>query len=184
MKRFYYISENLDELSGIERELEAKGISRPQIHVLSENDADVENHHLNEVEAIMKKDVVRSMQVGALIGAVGSSIILAVAYLSGVTVVAGWIPFVFLAVVVLGFCTWEGGFFGIQVPNEQFKQFRRALKNGQHIFFVDTSSSQEEVLERVMRSHPRLQVAGMGKGMPGWWVCAQNSWKKFIHSMP
>lgn len=184
MKRFYYISENLAELSEIERELEAKGISRPQIHVLSERDADVEQHHLHEVEAVMKKDVVRSMQVGALIGAVGSIIILAVAYLSGVTAVAGWIPFVFLAVVVLGFCTWEGGFFGIQEPNEQFKQFRRALQNGYHIFFVDTATNQEEVLEQVMRTYPHLQVAGMGKGMPSWVVCAQNSWKKFIHSMP
>ena len=184
MKRFYYITENLAELSDIERELEAKGISRPQIHVLSEQDADVEQHHLHEVEAVMKKDVVRSMQVGALIGVAGSTTILAVAYLSGVTAVAGWVPFVFLAVAVLGFCTWEGGFFGIQEPHEQFKQFRQALQDGCHIFFVDTTTSQEEVLEQVMQTHPGLQVAGMGKGVPGWLISVQNSWKRFIHSMP
>ena len=58
MQRHYYISDNLDELESVEHELEASGISVEQIHVLSENEAAVEDHHLPEVVSFMKKDVV------------------------------------------------------------------------------------------------------------------------------
>ena len=65
MKRYYYISDDLNDLESIERELEDKGFSTPQIHVLSENDAEVEKHHLHAIEAVLKQDVVHSTELGA-----------------------------------------------------------------------------------------------------------------------
>ena len=41
MKRHYYISSDLDDLELIERDLEEAGVSTPQIHVLSDDDARV-----------------------------------------------------------------------------------------------------------------------------------------------
>ncbi|AGH46335.1 hypothetical protein C427_4230 [Paraglaciecola psychrophila 170] len=41
----------------------------------------------------------------------------------------GGYTFGFLAVIVLGFCTWEGGLVGIQIPNYQFKRFQALLKS-------------------------------------------------------
>jgi cation transport regulator ChaC len=49
MNRHYYISDNLNDLETVENELEASGINSEQIHVLSEKVADVEQHHLHEV---------------------------------------------------------------------------------------------------------------------------------------
>jgi hypothetical protein len=185
MKRHYYISENLDDLEDLESELEANGIPTPQIHVLSEKDAEVESYRLNEVEAVMKKDVIQSTERGALVGLVVAVFILAVAYFTGLTeTAAGWVPFIFLAVVALGFCTWEGGFFGIQKPHEQVKRFRKALSEGKHVFFVDAQADQESVLEQVVQGHPQLQVAGMGKAAPAWVVNTHNNWRKFIKAMP
>jgi hypothetical protein len=60
MERHYYLSDDLDDLEAVENELEAAGISTPQIHVLSENDSEVENHHLHEVDSFTKSDVVHS----------------------------------------------------------------------------------------------------------------------------
>ena len=57
MERHYYLSDDLDDLEAIETELEDAGISTPQIHVLSENDADVETHHLHEVDSFSKSDI-------------------------------------------------------------------------------------------------------------------------------
>ena len=109
MKRHFYISENLDDLEAIEHELEDSGVETPQIHVLSQNDAGVKNHHLHEIEAVLKKDVVHSMEIGAVAGLVGAALVLFVAYaLAWTESAAGWTPFIFLAIVVLGFCTWEG----------------------------------------------------------------------------
>lgn len=185
MKRHFYISDDLDDLQALEQELENQGVAIPQIHVLSQNDADVENHQLHEVEAVLKKDVVHSMELGAVVGCIAAVLVLALAYFAGWTeTAAGWIPFIFLAIVVLGFCTWEGGLFGIQEPHHQFKQFQEALKEGKHVFFVDVTESQEAVLGQVVNAHPRLLAAGEGESTPEWVIEWQKNWNGFIKSMP
>lgn len=185
MKRHFYISDDLDELELIERELENSGLETIQIHVLSQNDADVEHHHLPQVEAVLRKDVVHSMEWGAVIGAIAAALVLAVAYFAGWTEsAAGWIPFIFLAVVVLGFCTWEGGLFGIQEPHYQFKKFQQALNEGKHVFFVDVNKQQEAVLESIMGKHPKLQDAGEGESSPEWLMEWRKNWNGFIKTMP
>ena len=53
MKRHYFISDNLDDLDRIEVELERRGVNKPQIHVLSRDDAGVDTHkHLHNIEAV------------------------------------------------------------------------------------------------------------------------------------
>lgn len=180
MNRHYYISDDLDELETVEHELEAKGISTEQIHVLSENEAAVEQHHLPEVASFMKQDVVHSGEIGAVIGVVLAALLLGIAYGMGWTeTAAGWIPFAFLAVIILGFCTWEGGFFGIQEPNAHFRRFKRLLKHGKHVFFVDVEPEQESILDQVVKQHPRLKLAGTGDGTPHWVVAWQQKWHQF-----
>lgn len=185
MKRHFYISNNLDELQQVEHELEDNGVGKPQFHVLSQNDAAVENAKLNGVEAVLKKDVVHSMEKGAIIGLASAILVLSIAYLAGWTEsAAGWMPFIFLAVVVLGFCTWEGGLFGIQEPHYQFKKFHDALSKGKHVFFVDVSENQERALAKVVHSHPQLQLAGEGDSSPEWLLEWQKNWNGLIKSMP
>ncbi|TQV86776.1 NAD/FAD-utilizing enzyme [Exilibacterium tricleocarpae] len=185
MQRHYFISDNLDDLEAVEQELEAAGVTTPQIHVLSDNDAEVEKHHLHEVESVLKKDVVHSTEIGALIGVVAAAVVLGGAYLFGWTnSPAGWIPFIFLAVVVLGFCTWEGGLFGIQEPHHDFKRFEDVLQAGKHIFFVDVDPEQEAVLEKVAKAHPQLLKAGTGDSAPHWVVTAQQKFRQFVRWAP
>ena len=116
MKRHYYISNDLDDLEIVERDLESAGVSTPQIHVLSEDDSGVETHHLHEVEAVLKQDVVHGTEIGAVVGVIAAAAILLLFWLSGLTETYTWVPAIFLSVIVLGFCTWEGGFIGIQNP--------------------------------------------------------------------
>ena len=185
MIRHFYISDSLDDLEDVEQELEEQGIATPQIHVLSQNDADVQQHHLHEVEAVLKKDVVHSMELGAIVGVIAAAIVLIVAYAAGWTEsAAGWIPFIFLAIVVLGFCTWEGGLFGIQEPHYQFKQFQDVLKQGRHVFFVDVTEQQEAVLARIVDAHPKLEAAGEAEATPEWVIKWQKNWQGFVKTMP
>ena len=172
MLRHYFISDSLDDLEVFEEQLEAAGVSTPQIHVLSRDDAEVQRHsHLHAVQSFMKNDVVHSTERGAVVGLVASALVLGVAYAAGWTAsVAGWMPFIFLAVVVLGFCTWEGGLFGIQVPNHNFARFEQALKDGKHVFLVDLKPAQEAVLEKVLKLHPQVQLAGTGSSTPHWLI--------------
>ena len=185
MLRHYYISDDLNDLKVIEQELEQKGLTTPQLHVLSENDAEVEKHHLNAIEPVLKQDVVHSTELGALVGVLASGALLGTAYLlEWHTTAAGWLPFIFLAVVLLGFCTWEGGLIGIQLPNRQFKRFQKLLKNGKHVFFVDIDKEQEDALNEVVAKHPKLILAGTGEATPTWVVKGQDKFNEFMRVMP
>ncbi len=169
----------------VEQELKSEGLSTPQIHVLSANDSDVEKHHLHAIEAVLKQDVVRSTRLGAAAGIAGASLLLILVYLfQWHTSSVGWLPFAFLSIVVLGFCTWIGGFIGIQLPNYQFKQFQHLLQQGKHIFFVDITDDQQALLEKIVRSHSSLTHAGTGEATPEWFVKGQQKFSEFMKAMP
>jgi len=162
--RHYFVSDNMDDLETFEEQLEAAGIATPQIHVLTLNDAEAENHeHIHDVTSLMKTDLVHSWEIGALIGVAVAAIILVVAYFSGWTeTVVGWMPFIFLSIVALGFCTWEGGLLGIQKPNHNFERFQSALKDGKHVLFMDLDTGQESILANLISKHPQVEKAGTG----------------------
>ncbi|MBC9249952.1 NAD/FAD-utilizing enzyme apparently involved in cell division [Pseudomonas alcaligenes] len=180
MNRHFYISDNLDELEQLESELEASGISTEQIHVLSEQDAEVEHHHLHDVSSFMKQDVVHSGQIGSLIGIALAALVLLTAWLNGWSdTPAGWVPFIFLAVVMIGFSVWEGSLFGLQQPNNAFRRFTERLHEGKHLFFVDVKPTQEPILNHIVAHHPRLEIAGIGNATPDWAMAVQQRWHQF-----
>jgi len=184
MQRHYYISTDLDDLEKIERDLEAAGVTTPQIHVLSEDDTSVESHNLHEVEAVLKKDVVHGTTRGAVIGAIGAIAVLLIAWATGISETYTWVPAIFLAVIVLGFCTWEGGLIGIQEPHVDFARFQEDLKAGKHILFVDVDPEQEAILQRVVSEHPALKDAGEGSATPKLVVVLQQKWSRFMELAP
>ena len=185
MKRYFFLADNLDKLEAVEHDLEANGISTPQIHVLSNDDRGVTIRKLNDVEAVLRKDVVHSMERGALIGAAASAVVLAVGHYSGATeTAAGWTPFIFLTIVVLGFFTWEGGLFGIQEPHHEFKRFQQALASGRHLLLIDINEKDHGILNRVTAHYPELEFSGTGNGAPQWFISLQNKWKHFVEVMP
>lgn len=185
MIRHYYITEDLNVLETVEQDLRKRGFTDPQLHVLSEDDASVEKHHLHAIESVLKKDVVHSTEMGAVIGVIGASLVLLCAYLmEWYNTPVGWVPFGFLAIIVLGFCTWEGGLIGIQIPNHQFKRFQSLLKEGKHVFFVDVSHEQMQSLDEVVCGQPLMQLAGTGEATPTWVVRGQDKFNQFMKTMP
>jgi hypothetical protein len=184
MNRHYFVSDNIDELENVERELEAEGVLTPQIHVLSDNEAALEKHHLHAVTDFMKTDVIRAGLWGLAIGAAGAALVLVVAYFAGWASEVGWVPFVFFAIVVLGFCTWEGGFLGFQERNKRFRRFEQLLADSKHVLFIDVSNDQEELVRRIMDRHPSLVPAGDGESAPRWVVLGQHQLQEFMRWAP
>ena len=180
MKRHFYVTDDLDDLDRIEEELESSGVHRPQIHVFSRDDAAVETHdHLHNVESVFKMDLVHGALVGTWIGIVLAVMVLVVAALSDLPGDFTWTPFVMLAIVLLGFCAWSGGLYGIQVPNRDFRRFEAQLRAGKHVFIVDVDPDQEARLARVVEQHPRLHLAGTGRATPRWIVMSKYNIIKF-----
>ena len=184
MDRYFFISGDLDDMDVVEKELENAGVTTAQIHVLSKDDDGVARRDLHEVHAFMRTDVVRSTLRGALLGVVAAVAVLLFAHYSSATENVGWLPFVFLSIVLLGFCTWEGGFLGFQMPNVQFKQFEEALSQGWHVFFVDVNERQLPVLQDITNRHRGLKPAGIGSSTPHWLIGWQNQFKKFTQWAP
>jgi hypothetical protein len=185
MQRHYFISDNLDDLEAVEEELERRGITTLQIHVLSERDADVEHHKLHEVMSFMKKDVVHSALLGAAIGIILCVLFLSVMHVAGYTQsAAGWIPFLFVGIVLVGFCTWEGGLRGIQEPNHHFRRFQKTLQDGRHVFFVDVDRGEVAALNQVVASHPGLEAAGIERAGAHWIVAWQQRCLNFVKTLP
>ena len=180
MKRHFYISDDLDDLEMIERQLEDAGVTTPQIHVLSEDDAGVKAHRLNDVEAVLRKDVVHGTERGAVVGIIAAAIILFTAWATGIATTITWVPPVFLAVIILGFCTWEGGFIGIQKPHSDFVRFQDTLRSGKHVLLVDVSLDQEHILQQVTGEHPKLTPAGEGHSAPGWFLGIRGMFEQII----
>ena len=178
MKRHYFISDNLDDLDRIEQELERKGVAKPQIHVLSKDDAGVEKHeHLHNIESVFKQDVVNGTIIGSILGLLAAALVMAVGFLTTLPETFTWMPFYFLAIVVFGFVTWSGGFYGIQTPHKDFRRFQKDLDNGKHIFIVDIDPSQEDIVKQLGAEHPRLVDAGVGDATPRWVVMGQRNFK-------
>ena len=184
MDRYFFISGDLDDMGMVEKELENAGVTTAQIHVLSKDDEALARCDLHEVHAFMKTDVVRSGLRGAIIGVVAAISVLIFAHYSSVTENIGWLPFVFLSIVLLGFCTWEGGFLGFQIPNAQFKQFEEVLAQGRHVFFVDVTERELPLLQGVTGRHQGLKPAGVGNSSPHWLIGWQNQFQKFVHWAP
>lgn len=185
MKRHFYISDNLDDLAALERELEAQGLADYQIHVFSQDEAGLASHQLHAVADMMKRDLLHAGWIGASVGALLALIIVLTGYFTGLTATAaGWLPFVFLAVVALGFCTWEGGLYGIQRPKVDLAPFQQAIADGKHVFFVDVTRAQEKTLLNMARSHRSLTDAGEGPGVPDWLLALQLRWRAFVTAMP
>jgi len=184
MKRHYFISDDLDDLAEIERGLDAAGITPPQVHVLSNDDAGLTLKQLHQVEAVLRKDVVHGTERGAAVGIAGAATILLLFWVSGLAESYTWVPPIFLAIVVLGFCTWEGGLIGIQEPNVNFRRFQEELQAGKHILLVDVNDHQTKALRHIAVAHPGLEAAGVGEATPGWVIGAQQKWARFMELAP
>lgn len=184
MKRYFYLSDDLDDLEVIEEQLEERGVSTPQIHVISKDEAGLDKHKLHQVHQWFQTDVVHTTLRGALIGVLVAAAIIVVAYVAGLAAVIGWFPFIFLSIVLLGFCTWEAGFIGTQLPNRHYKRFNKALEDGQHLLMVDIDPQEESILREVASQHPKLSPAGVGGGQPKWSVFAQKKAKDYVEWAP
>lgn len=182
--RYFFVSNDLDELERFEEELENSELVKPQLHLLTLDEGDAAKHqNLHEVTALMKTNVLYSMLYGAAVGLLASIFVLALAHLAGWTqTAAGWLPFIFLAIILLGFFTWEGGLWGIDTPNQQFQRFEKVMRSGRHLFFVDVlpGKGHRKTLERAVGKYPNIESAGTAHGTPHWIVSWQHSLKRFF----
>jgi hypothetical protein len=159
MTQLKYLTDDIDELDAAEHDLEENGIPRSHIHILSNSEGEVEQHNLPQFSEWSKRDIASSGLKGASVGVILSAMILLGGFAYGVVGATTWILLSFVAVMVMGFCTWEGGLMGIAKLNHSFAAYREALDRGEHLLVVDTDNDMEERAARYsVESHGMLRA--------------------------
>ncbi len=179
MKRFYYISDDLGGLAQVSRDLEFGGIARPQIYLLSNDDAALARYDVNSVASFLKTDVIHLGEIGAGLGAIAAGLVMCGTHISGVAALVGWAPFLFLAIIIFGFATWQAGLMGMRTPNTHFLRFKESLERGRHVLFVDTDKKDEQNLHHILRKHPDLESAGTEETHTGPLLVFLRNWERF-----
>lgn len=157
MKHAYYLSEDLNELEQVHNELIETGLKDNDIHVLSDDEANVEIHHMRNVNPFMKTNVVRALLLGAGVGLVMGGLMMSVPFVFGFSASLGSIPFTLGALFLLGFATWEGGFLGLQKAHPKFSEVLNRIHKGKHLLIVDYSENKASQLGAVKSQHPALE---------------------------
>lgn len=184
MKRHFYLSDNLADVEALAKDLEGNNIQWPHIHILTRNEADLENRQLHSVDSLSRQDVVPSTLAGFFVGVLAALVPLLVAYFFGLQWGYLWIPVIFLSIILLGFCTWEGGLIGFQRPHREFQRFDKALARGKHVLIIDVPPEQQDTVQHIVAGHPKVRPAGTSGTAPGWFIGMQKGWHKFIHWAP
>jgi hypothetical protein len=184
MNRYYYISDSLDSLEHLQDDLVTKGVDYERIHVLTEQDVEVSTHHVNQMESLAKKDVVRSGLRGAMVGLVLALAIIVIALFVGLMSTVWAIPILFLAAVIFGFCTWEGGLIGVHRPHPEVQRFEKQLKQGQHVLFVDAEDDEKQTVAQSAAAQDNIKPAGTGKPESEKVAHVRQSLRNFIRSLP
>jgi len=157
MKHSYYLSDNLDELERVHDELIEGGLRDRNIHVLSDADAEVDQHHIRAVNSVGKTGMLAYMIRGGIIGAALAVLIIALAEVFGLSETAvGSAPIIAGAIALFGFCIWEAGLLGFHHRNHKFNSMRAALSYGEHLLILDYTDKHRGFVERVLNNHPRV----------------------------
>jgi len=169
MKRYYFISDDMDALGRVVARLKNHGIIKPQIQLLSKDDMAVAGHEaFHVITPVLKQDIAHGMLINALFAALAGILILAIGYVTRLPDSYSWIPFYLLATTIFALVMWSGGAYGLQVSQNDFRRLRKDLDDGKYIFIIDVDSSQQEIIRQMEYENPYLIDAGTGSVTPRW----------------
>lgn len=163
MKRFYYLTDNIESTEKVSEDLHAEGISDWHFHVLSKDEAGLQKKHVHVANPLHRFDIIHSGERGALIGGVLGFLIgtLAVMMSPLGSIFGMW--FALLPTVVFGcFGAWVGGMVGLSHENYKIARFTDEIEAGRFLIMVDARKNLEDRVLRMMeRQHPEATLAGI-----------------------
>lgn len=163
MRRLYYLTRSLDSTESISRDLHEEGISNWRFHVVSKDEAGLYKRHIHSANYLQKLDIIRSAEVGALIG-FGFGLAMSAALMT--TAMFGsdlsWMVYAGVVAVFALFGSWVGGIWGLGHENYKIRQFHDALEAGRYLIMIDVHRDEKNELKALMaRRHPEAQLMGV-----------------------
>lgn len=163
MKRFYYLTDNIESTEQVSDDLHAEGISDWHFHVLSKDEAGLQKKHVHVANPLHRFDIIHSGERGALIGGTLGFLLGAMAVVMGPLGEIFGLWFVLLPTALFGcFGAWVGGMVGLSHENYKIARFSDDIEAGRFLIMVDVRKNQENRVLRMMeRQHPEASLAGV-----------------------
>tara|TARA_B100000809_G_C15138968_1_gene532039 strand:- start:1211 stop:1717 length:507 start_codon:yes stop_codon:yes gene_type:complete len=149
MNRLFFVVSSLESVESVENDLIGGGINESHIHLLSSQPNEADKRNLHEVSSLAKSDVYQSTLKGIPIGVLLASAVVALTHYYSWYTQFTWVPFIFLAILVMGFSCWEFGLWGIQHRNSELSQFDNTIDKGRHVLLIDSDSNDREKIKSI-----------------------------------
>jgi hypothetical protein len=165
VKCLYYTAPTLDSARRISDDLQAVGVQDFFLHVISKDEAGLEQRHIPAGNYLETLDLVRDGLIGSAIGFCAGLI--------GAVLLKLFAPFgphvpniVYFATIAAAtlFGAWEGGLTGIASENRKLAKFHDDLEAGRCLLLIYALQEQEPTVLRTMRvRHPEAQLAAIDR---------------------
>jgi hypothetical protein len=166
-RRIYWLLPDLTSATKVMNDLLLARIEASHMHFIARDD--IELTGLPNANVLQTSDVVRSAQLGLVVGGIGGAV---VGIAAGLFVpMEGTISQLGLAAVlaVLGalFGAWASSMIGVSVPSHRLDRFTRAIGEGQILLLADVPRGRvEEIEERLLALHPEAHLEGVEPNIP------------------
>jgi hypothetical protein len=165
-KRIYWLLPDLASAREAMNDLLLARIENRHIHFLAREGADMSGLH--EANVLQSSDLVRSAQMGLVLGAaVGAAAgaLLAVSPLAGEWSKPGVVGA--LAAAGSAFGAWSASMIGASMPSRRLQRFEAAVAHGNILLMVDTPSLRINEIEAMLHArHPEGHDEGLEPNVP------------------
>jgi len=151
MRRLYYLVADLEMTRSISERLHQEGISDWNFHVLAKDPSGLYSHHIQSALPHHHKDLIRTGEVGALYGGVGTALVASALLASGIwssTSSPAAITALALAGIVVG-GVW-GLRLGLKREHHRLGSFNHDIDSGQYLIMVDVRKEDKAKLRELM----------------------------------
>lgn len=166
-RRIYWLLPDLDSARRTMDDLLLARIAEQHMHFVAREDVDLGNLHPANI--LQTSDVVRSAQLGLVVGGVGGAVlgVLAAIFFPIVGDQPQWGMVAVLAMLGGAFGAWSSSLIGVSTPSHRLKRFEPAIEQGQVLLMVDVPRSRvDEIESRLQALHPEAHLEGVDPNIP------------------
>lgn len=165
MKRLYYLTDTIESVDSIATELQRKGVTNWNFHVMGRNRQSLREHHLHAANPFVhERDGIRIAERGALLG-IAAGITSTISFIMLTPLLEVRLLAVVLLIVV---CVMMGSvgailgaIFGTAFENSKIARFHDDLAAGKYLIMADVGRDNIEQVKNVMKVlHTEAIAAG------------------------
>ncbi len=165
MKCLYYLAPTLDSTHVISDDLHEAGVKDFFLHVVSRDEAGLQQQHIHSSNYLETLDLVRDGIIGGVLGfLVGLVGVALLDYFDPIGVeIPTFVNYALVGVATL-FGAWEGGLIGIGIENRKLAKFHDDLEAGKFLILIYALKEQEAAVSRMMRErHPESELVAVDR---------------------